>query len=72
MTGALAQYASAGGVGDFQPMNVNFGIAAPLGRKVKGGKKARGEAMGERALEIMRAFTGKTEDNGEHIDEADT
>ena len=72
MTGALAHYASEGGIGEYQPMNVNFGIAAPLGRRVKGGKKARGEAMGERALENMRALTGKTEENGENTDEADT
>ena len=33
-------------------MNVNFGIMAPLGYKVKGGKEARNSAIAQRALEI--------------------
>lgn len=55
--GALAHYVSEGGVSkDFQPMNANFGIIAPLGRKVKGGKKYRNEAYAERALEIIKTY----------------
>ncbi|MBQ6263355.1 MAG: methylenetetrahydrofolate--tRNA-(uracil(54)-C(5))-methyltransferase (FADH(2)-oxidizing) TrmFO [Clostridia bacterium] len=50
VTGAMAKYVSEGGVGDFQPMNANFGVVAPLDRKVKGGKKARNQALAERAL----------------------
>lgn len=50
MIGAMAQYVSRGGVGDFQPMNANFGVIAPLGYKVKGGKRPRYAAYAERAL----------------------
>ena len=57
--GSLAAYISDEGVVNFQPMNANFGLVAPLDRKVKGGKKARGEAMGMRAVEYMKNFTGK-------------
>ena len=34
---------------DFQPMNANFGLMAPLGRRIRS-KKERYEAMGQRAL----------------------
>ncbi len=67
--GSLACYVSDEGVVNFQPMNANFGLVAPLGRKIKGGKKARGEAMGERALAYIRAMTGKERNN---TDEADS
>ncbi len=55
MTGALACYVSDPNVANFQPMNVNFGITAPLATRVKGGKRARGEAMGIRAIENIKA-----------------
>ena len=52
--GALASYVSEGGVSsNFQPMNANFGIIAPLEKKVKGGKKFRNEAYAIRSLEII-------------------
>ena len=52
--GALAAYVSEGGVSSsFQPMNANFGIIAPLDKKVKGGKKCRNEAYAARSLEII-------------------
>ncbi len=52
--GALAHYVSEGGVSSsFQPMNANFGIIAPLDKKVKGGKKLRNEAYAERSLAII-------------------
>ena len=52
--GALAAYVSEGGVSShFQPMNANFGIIAPLEKKVKGGKKFRNEAYAQRSLEII-------------------
>ena len=52
--GALAKYVSEGGVSSvFQPMNANFGIIAPLEKKVKGGKKFRNEAYAERALSFI-------------------
>ncbi|MGM9521619.1 MAG: methylenetetrahydrofolate--tRNA-(uracil(54)-C(5))-methyltransferase (FADH(2)-oxidizing) TrmFO [Oscillospiraceae bacterium] len=47
--GALALYVSGGSVGDFQPMNVNFGIIAPLGYRVKG-KRNKNAAISERSL----------------------
>lgn len=52
--GALAHYVSEGGVSSsFQPMNANFGIIAPLDKKVKGGKKIRNEAYSARSLAII-------------------
>ena len=59
--GSLAAYVSDEGVENFQPMNANFGLVPPLGFKVKGGKKARGEAMGERAVACIRDFTQNNE-----------
>jgi folate-dependent tRNA-U54 methylase TrmFO/GidA len=45
---------SEGGVSStFQPMNANFGVIAPLEKKVKGGKKFRNEAYGVRSLKII-------------------
>lgn len=46
--GALGRYISTPNR-DFQPMNVNFGIMAPLGKRIRS-KKERYEAIGERAL----------------------
>lgn len=51
--GALAHYVSNSATTNFQPMNVNFGIIAPLDHKVKGGKAVRNEAISNRALEII-------------------
>lgn len=53
MIGAMAAYVSRGGLGEFVPMNANFGIIAPLSVRVKGGKAARNERLSERALEIL-------------------
>ena len=51
--GALGRYISGGAVtGDFQPMNINFGIIAPLGYRVKG-KRNKNVAISTRALEII-------------------
>ena len=53
--GALAAYVSNGGVSShFQPMNANFGIIAPLEKKVKGGKKFRNEAYAFRSIDIIK------------------
>ncbi len=55
--GALAHYVSEGGISrEFQPMNANFGIIAPLQQKVKGGKKIRNEVYAERALATIDTF----------------
>lgn len=51
--GSLGCYVSRGSNGRFDPMNVNFGIIAPLEKRVKGGKKAKNEALAARALEIV-------------------
>lgn len=53
--GALALYVSGGSVGDFQPMNVNFGIIEPLEGKVKG-KRNRNLEISRRSLEIIGAM----------------
>ena len=46
-------YVSRGGVGQFAPMNANFGIVEPLGYRVKGGKTAKNEKLAERALAVI-------------------
>ncbi len=48
--GALALYVSGGSVGEFQPMNVNFGIIAPLGERVRGNKRVKNMAISQRSL----------------------
>ena len=56
--GSLAHYV-AGNIsvsGKFQPMNANFGIVAPLEKKVKGPKKFRNEAIGARAIEKAQVW----------------
>ena len=55
--GSLAKYISDANVTLFQPMNVNFGLMAPLEERTK--KKDRKEALSKRALEIMTEFTEK-------------
>ena len=51
--GALGLYVSGGSVsGNFQPMNINFGIITPLDYRVKG-KRNKNEAISRRALEII-------------------
>ena len=50
--GALALYVSGGSVGDFQPMNINFGIISPLGYRVKG-KRNKNEEISKRSLAII-------------------
>lgn len=51
--GSLANYISNPTVTNFQPMNANFGLVAPLEKKVKGGKKAKNEALAERSLKYI-------------------
>ncbi len=51
--GALALYISSGGLGDFQPMNINFGIIAPLEKRVKG-KRNKNLAISERSLHFLK------------------
>ncbi len=53
MIGSMAHYISHGGLGEFVPMNANFGIIPSLDYKVKGGKLARYEVYATRALEAL-------------------
>ena len=50
--GALGSYISDPSVTKFQPMNINFGILPPLGRKVKG-KANKNLAIAQRALDAL-------------------
>ena len=50
--GAMALYISDETVADFQPMNVNFGILAPLDRRMKG-KAQKNLAISQRALAVL-------------------
>ncbi|MEM5688018.1 FAD-dependent oxidoreductase [Bacillus cereus] len=53
--GSMANYITATNAKNFQPMNANFGLFAPLEKKIK--KKAeRNEAYAQRALETIRNF----------------
>lgn len=54
--GALGLYVSNTTIADFQPMNVNFGIMPPLGRRVKGGKRVKNAALAERSLALIDAL----------------
>ncbi|MBO4220636.1 MAG: methylenetetrahydrofolate--tRNA-(uracil(54)-C(5))-methyltransferase (FADH(2)-oxidizing) TrmFO [Clostridia bacterium] len=57
--GAMARYVSEGGLGEFQPMNANFGIVEPIsGFKKKIGKKIKYEMISERALSAVDSFKG--------------
>ncbi len=53
MIGSMALYVKNGSMGKFVPMNANFGIVAPLGYRVKGGKAAKNEVLASRALEAI-------------------
>lgn len=53
--GALAGYISNESIVDFQPMNVNFGIIPPLGRKVKG-KRNKNAELSQRGLATLAAL----------------
>ena len=50
--GALALYVSNQSVTAFQPMNINFGIMPPLGRRVKG-KRNKNAELSQRSLQII-------------------
>ena len=50
--GALGLYVSGGSVGDFQPMNINFGIITPLDYRVRG-KRNKNAEISARSLQIL-------------------
>ena len=57
--GALALYVANGPLsGNFQPMNVNFGITTPLGKKVRG-KRGKNEEISQRSLELLAQMKEK-------------
>lgn len=64
--GALGLYISGGSVGDFQPMNINFGIITPLGYRVKG-KRNKNAEISARSLamidELMKKEVFVSENN---------
>ena len=57
--GALANYISAGSVGDFQPMNINFGIITPLGYRVKGKRNKNAEISARSLARIDELMKGE-------------
>ena len=60
MIGAMARYISTGNMsGNFVPMNANFGIIEPLGRKIKGGKVAKYEVVAQRSLDTLPEYAQK-------------
>ena len=56
--GALALYVSGGSVGDFQPMNVNFGLIPPLDHRVRG-KRNKNAEISQRSLAIIESLKEK-------------
>jgi methylenetetrahydrofolate--tRNA-(uracil-5-)-methyltransferase len=58
MIGALIAYITDPSRQDFQPMNANFGILAPLPASIK--KSERKQALAARALEEMKLFSQNT------------
>ena len=57
--GALSLYISDETVKEFQPMNINFGIIAPLGYKVRG-KRNKNQEISRRSLEIIEKLKSDT------------
>lgn len=62
MIGALSNYVAFGGKNEFQPMGANFGILPALEQKIKD-KKARYEAISNRAIRILKESCGIDENN---------
>lgn len=56
--GALARYVSNPANTSFQPMNVNFGIMAPLEQRIRD-KKAKYGKMAERAIGMIKEISGR-------------
>ncbi len=55
MVGSLLHYLSTGNPRDFKPMNANFGLMPPLGRRIRD-RAARNAAMAGRALSALESF----------------
>ena len=56
--GALSVYISSGSVGDFQPMNITFGIIPPLKERVRV-KKEKNAILAKRSLDIIDGIAEK-------------
>ena len=56
--GARSLYISGGSVGDFQPMNINFGIITPLDHRVRG-KRNKNAEISARSLQILDGLKQK-------------
>ncbi|WP_026559363.1 FADH(2)-oxidizing methylenetetrahydrofolate--tRNA-(uracil(54)-C(5))-methyltransferase TrmFO [Bacillus sp. J37] len=54
--GSMAKYITSTNAANFQPMNANFGIFAPLPKQIKG-KKERNEMHAKRALETIQKIS---------------
>lgn len=52
--GALLAHVTQGATGDFQPMNINFGLFPPLEKRVS--KKERKAAMSQRAIQDLKQW----------------
>jgi methylenetetrahydrofolate--tRNA-(uracil-5-)-methyltransferase len=61
MLGALCHYITHADLKDFQPMKANFGILPPLEIPSKIGKRDRGKAYAERALEDLTLTLNRVE-----------
>lgn len=62
--GALSVYISSGSVGDFQPMNITFGIIPPLAERVRV-KKEKNALLAKRSLDIIDAIAKKLQGEDE-------
>ncbi|VBB08108.1 glucose inhibited division protein a [Lucifera butyrica] len=60
--GSLCQYVAQANPEHFQPMNINFGLLPPLGRKIRD-KRQKNSLIAARAMSILREFIEKC-DNG--------
>ena len=63
--GALGLYVSNESVGQFQPMNINFGIMPPLDHRVKG-KRNKNAELSQRSLAIIEEKKGEILDYEDH------
>ncbi len=59
--GALGQYVSSGEGRNFQPMNINFGIIAPLEKRIKGSKADRYRVVAQRSLDYIGSIKQELE-----------
>ncbi len=59
MLGGLLRYVHETDARHFQPMNANFGLLPPLAQRVRN-RRDRKRALGERAVDAMRAFATST------------